>query len=281
MKRLLFIFLIFSMNTFAQEPGIIGISLSGGAMNYMGDLDDDSPTKFVKPAGMITVSGLPYHQFNFSISYLHGAIWGDDAKAEKLGNKYRNLNFHSTIDEFSLQIIYRFQSWRYRFLERKNWIPYFFTGISYYHFNPKSSVDGKEYELQKVGTEGQYLSKDPNNLDYPEPYKLWQFNIPLGTGIKYKLTTRIDLGFEFSVRRVFTDYLDDVSSRYPDKDKLLAEQGPDALYLSDPSNDPNRPDGRKSFARRGDPTGKDWYTFTCLSVSYYFKTEVWKAVQVF
>jgi hypothetical protein len=281
MYRLLLLFILLSVRGYSQEPAIIGVTLSGGAMNYIGDLDDDSPIRFMKPAGAITITALPFHKFNMSISYLHGALTGDDAKAEQLGNKYRNINFHSYIDEISIQVIYRLQSWRYRFLERKLWVPYVFTGIGYFHFNPKSSVDGKEYELQKVGTEGQYLSSDPTHMTYPEPYKLWQFNIPFGIGVKYKLKTRIDIGIEFSMRRVFTDYLDDISGYYPDKDLMLSEQGPDALYLTDPSNDPHRPDGRKSFARRGDPNDRDWYTYTSLSVSYYFKSKVFKAVQVF
>ena len=281
MLRILFFLLFITTSVCGQEPGIIGTSVSAGAMNYIGDLDDDSPIRFMKPAFALSCTVLPYGKFNVNFCYLHGSIWGDDKKAVELGNKYRNINFHSEVDEFSLQFIYRFQSWKYRFLERKDWIPYVFAGAGFFHFNPKTTVDGIEYELQKEGTEGQHISSDPDFVKYPEPYKLWQWNIPFGAGVKYKVNKQLDIGFEFSLRKLFTDYLDDISGYYPDKDQLLNEQGEMALYLSDPSNDPRRLTGRKSFARRGDPTDRDWYSYTSISVSYYFTTKVFRAVQVF
>ncbi len=280
-RILIFLFLFITQVVRGQEPGIVSAGFSAGAMNYIGDLDDDSPERFIKLAAAVHFTALPYNKFNISISYLHGSVWGDDKEAELLGNKYRNVNFYSDVDEISLQFTFRFQSGRRRFLERKTWIPYVFSGISYFHFNPKAKVDGVEYELQKIGTEGQQLSADPDNVVYPEPYKLWQFNIPFGVGVKYKLNKQIDLGFEFSLRKLFTDYLDDISGYYPDKDQLLSEEGEVALYLSDPSNDPNRPTGRKSFARRGDPTDLDWYSYTSISVSYYFTTKLFRSVQLF
>lgn len=281
MYRLLILLVFISLEIHAQEPGIAAVGFSAGAMNYIGDLDDDSPVRFVRPAAAINVTALPYNRLNISFSYMHGSVWGDDKEAEQLGNKYRNINFYSNVDELSLLFTFRFQSGKRRFLERKPWIPYVFAGIGYFHFNPKAIVDGVEYELQKIGTEGQQLSTDPDNIVYPEPYKLWQFNIPFGAGIKYKLNRQFDLGLEFSLRKLFTDYLDDISGYYPDKDQILSEEGEVALYLSDPSNDPNRPTGRKSFARRGDPTDLDWYSYTSISINYYFTTKLFRAVQVF
>src|SRR4051812_37679246 len=98
MLRSLLFFILISTGVFAQEPGIIGASFSAGAMNYIGDLDDDSPIRFIKPAVSLQVTILPYDKFNVSFCYLHGSVWGDDSKAEQLGNKYRNLKFHSNVD---------------------------------------------------------------------------------------------------------------------------------------------------------------------------------------
>src|SRR4051812_48404445 len=111
--RVLFFLLFLVSSSMAQEPGIIGAGVSAGAMNYVGDLDDDTPIRFVKPAFAINCTFLPYDKFNVSFNYTHGNLWGDDKVAEKLGNKYRNINFYSNVDEFSMHFIYRLQSYKY------------------------------------------------------------------------------------------------------------------------------------------------------------------------
>src|SRR6185503_3498036 len=135
--------------------------------------------------------------------------------------------------------------------------------------NPKATYNGTTYELQKIGTEGQYLGGS-----YPKPYKLQQISIPFGFGFLLKITEHLDFGGECGFRKTFTDYLDDVSTRYPDKQEMLAKQGPVAVALSDPSNNPDTPNGRVSFAARGNPTNPDWYVYTNLHLTYYFTTSL-------
>ena len=54
--------------------------------------------------------------------------------------------------------------------------------------------------------------------EYPDrkPYKLTQVNIPLGVGLKYYASERINLSAEVLYRKTFTDYIDDVSHNYID-----------------------------------------------------------------
>jgi hypothetical protein len=253
------------------------MGVSGGAMNYKGDLDDRLSAKFTKPAAAIHFYYLTESEINFSLSFLHGKIECDDAKAGISKNKFRNLRFHSDISQIYATVIYRIQNVVDSFSLRQKFTPYIFAGLGLFHFNPKRNLNGVEYELQKIGTEGQYL-QGPSENYYPKPYSLWQISLPFGVGVKARLTRNIDAGLEMCLNKTFTDYLDDVSRRYPDKEKMLAEKGEDILYLSDSSNDPRRPDGRHSYSRRGNPLKKDWFIYTNLSVTYYFTSKMKRIV---
>ena len=114
------------------------------------------------------------------------------------------------------------------------------------------------YELQELGTEGQDIS---------EEYFLVSGGITLGAGFKYDLSSDVTFAVEFTTRRVFTDYIDDVSSTYPDKARLNVVRGPQAVALSDRSLvDGIGIEGRQ----RGNSSDNDRYTFLSLSFTKYF-----------
>ncbi|MFN8166469.1 MAG: DUF6089 family protein [Bacteroidia bacterium] len=264
------IFLLRSNTTEAQEKrGLMGLGISAGAMNYSGELDDNFTLVFTKPGFGAHAIFLVFSRLHFRLSALHGTITASDAQANFTDNASRNLRFYSDIDEASFHILYTLQNRSRGFTKRNFATPYVFAGLSYYHFAPKRKINGVEYDLQSVGTEGQYL---PGN--YPAPYKLYQFSIPFGFGFKIKLTKNIDIGAETGFRRTFTDYLDDVSSKYPDKNALLAAEGPVALFLSDPSINPVS--GKASFSDRGNSGNVDWYVYTNFHITYYFTTALFK-----
>ena len=54
-----------------------------------------------------------------------------------------------------------------------------------------------------MGTEGQGID------GFGEKYKLTQFAIPMGAGVKIAVTERLNIGLEAGVRKTFTDYIDD------------------------------------------------------------------------
>ena len=86
--------------------------------------------------------------------------------------------------------------------------PYLFGGFSVFHFNPKADFGGSNIELQPLGTEGQ-------GIDGKKKYKRIQFALPIGGGIKISVG-KIGIGIEVGARRTYTDYLDDVSTKYID-----------------------------------------------------------------
>lgn len=252
---------------------MMGVGLSAGATNYAGELDDNFTLIFTRPGFGAHMNFLFFSRLHIRIAAFHGRITASDAKGVNLsGNQYRNLSFFSDIDEGGIHFIYKLQNRKKGFTKRNLVSPYVFAGFAYFQFNPKRNLNGKTYELQKVGTEGQYLPGP-----YAKPYKLQQFSIPAGVGFMLKITDHLDVGAEIGFRKTFTDYLDDVSTKYPDKQQLLAAQGPEAVYLSDPSNDPDLPGGKANFSKRGNSKNLDWYVYTNIQFTYYFTTSLFKA----
>ena len=105
---------------------------------------------------------------------------------------------------------------------------YVFGGIGIFHFNPYTYYAGSKIYLQPLGTEGQGIAIYPDR----KFYSLAQFENPFGIGFKYKVSPRILVGIEFSSRLLYTDYLDDVSKKYPDQTELLKARGQLSVDLS-------------------------------------------------
>ncbi|TAH40363.1 MAG: hypothetical protein EYC69_11160 [Bacteroidetes bacterium] len=275
LKRYLFILIVLTSQLSAsgqEQRGVLGFGLSAGASNYAGDLDDNFTLPFTRPGFGAHAIFLFRPRIHLRLAIFHGRITASDASGVNLsGNQYRNLSFYSDINEGGVHVIYSLQS-RKRGFSRRNFIaPYVFAGFAYFQFNPKRMVNGEVYELQKIGTEGQFLTGN-----YPAPYSLHQFSIPFGAGFTLKLSKNFDIGAELGLRKTFTDYLDDVSTLYPDKQQLTDAQGYIAAYLSDPSVNPNEPQGKPDFSKRGNSNFKDWYVYTNIHLTYYFTTSLFK-----
>ena len=232
-----------------------------GASNYKGELSRHMfNTDFLHPA----VGGFYRHNWDrrwaWKLSVNYGRISGDDAKAKTAFELNRNLSFYSNILEVSPQIEFNFFPY-----ETGNsdypFTPYIFTGLAFFHFNPKAQLGNSTYELQPLGTEGQ-------GLNGTKKYKRLQVSIPIGGGIKIS-TGRIGIGIELGVRRAYSDYLDDVSTVYPELNGLRAARGPAAALLSDRSLTPA--DTSVGFVsaflkQRGNSSDKDWYFFGGITI---------------
>lgn len=144
-------------------------------------------------------------------------------------------------------------------ISAKKFTPYAYGGIAGFHFNPYTyNARNEKVFLQPLSTEGQGLA------DYPDrkPYRLNQIAAAFGGGFKFVLSNCTGISLEFSQRKTFTDYLDDVSTSYVDQNKLLAAKGQQAVdlaYRGDEVHNPALypPDGEQ----RGTPTEADWYYF--------------------
>lgn len=233
----------------------------GGVSNYFGDLNTTFSTKYPGAAGGIIT------RFNFNerlcakLSFNYGSISADDKNSENVFEKRRNLHFKSTLADAAAQFEFNFLP--YNYFDRSQWFsPYLFAGFNVFNFNPKAQVDGKWYNLRPLGTEGQFRG---------EEYYTTQMGLVYGGGLKIAISETWALNLELSARKLFTDYLDDVSSVYPNMNDLKKQRGEIAVKLSDPSE--IDVEGRKLglFGRqRGDKKSNDMYTFLGLGLVYYF-----------
>lgn len=237
------------------------VGVSAGVTNYLGDLDDDLTIKYTKPGlglqGAYRFSPNMEARFNF----FQGWLGATDANSVDEVRQSRSLSFRSPVTEGSFTMAYNMFSLRRGYRFRPKWNPYIFAGVGIYKFNPQAQIGNVWFELQPLGTEGQYL---PSTLTrtYPKPYALTQVCIPMGIGTSLTLNRNWDLLFETGFRKLFTDYLDDVSGRYPDMAQLAASN-PTAAALS------LRSDWSEMYRfKRGDKNDLDWYIYTSVTATY-------------
>lgn len=239
------------------------IGLMVGASNYEGDM---APSSITKKFGETHPAFGAFARLNFNdflaakVSANFATISGDDANAESSGRLRRNLNFKSNIIEFAVTAEFNILGYQPYNLERV-FSPYVFAGIALYKFNPKAEFQGNLIELQPLGTEGQGLPQFPEKT----PYKLTQFSIPFGGGLKYALNDAWNIGVEFGLRKTFTDYLDDVSTSYVSDAELLEARGELTAALANRTGEL-----RETGEIRGDPGNNDWYMIGGVTVSYNF-----------
>ena len=258
--RIQFICLFLIFNAIQLNAQHFELGATVGGSNYLGDL---TPSGFYTSLGETNLSVGAFVRYNIlgwaairaGINY--GKIAASDANANEGSQRvYRNLSFRSDIFELALTAeinLLRYEAYNLR----RPFSPYLFGGIAVFKFNPQTQFNGKWYDLQPLGTEGQGLA------GYHNKYNLTQFSIPFGFGIKFTKNDKWNLGFEFGMRKTFTDYLDDVSQYYPDLTELAEVNGQLAADLSwrtvelIPEADPPH-----EGSGRGDPKDLDWYIFT-------------------
>lgn len=238
--------LLISVGSFSQEMELGGMA---GGTYYLGELNPGKQFFFTRPAlgGFVKLN--IDTRWSARIQLLRGSIAGDDAVS--LANPLRNLRFKSNISEFS--IIGEFNFLPYFVGSKINYFsPYLLVGFGYFRFNPKAPY-GYGYEpLRKLITE---FEKDE--------YNLYGFAGIFGFGFKYSLTNRIGIALEWGMRKTYTDYLDDISTKYPDLTNVTDHK---VIMLSDPSSTKHAPG-----MQRGNPQNNDWYSFAGLTISYRFK----------
>jgi len=262
MRRFILITALISFNLTAFTQNV-HIGIAGGLSNYQGDLIDKYYV-LKQTNGFIGVT--VHYELNDQLwlrgTYNFARVNGNDRYISKDDLKLRNLRFESIISEFSIAgEVYLFNMYE------KRYSPYFFAGLAIFKFNPYTydTADTKVY-LKPLSTEGQGLSQYPNR----KPYSLVQAAIPFGGGLKFAINDDLRVGFEIGIRKLFTDYLDDVSTSYVDENDLLTAKGPLAVELSYRGDELTG--GNPAYPAKGTQRGgekyKDMYYFTGLNISY-------------
>jgi hypothetical protein len=267
----------------STSNGKLELGLGIGPMFFLGDLggaagigktfvkDLDLPlTKLCKG---LYLNYYPTEFIGLRLAGNLGHLEGNDAEAPAKGGaeedrKYRNLHFKSKISEAYAAIefypTYFFE--KYDGLQGKL-RPYFLGGIGIYHFDPQTKdTDGSWVKTAPLRLEGQGFPEYPDS----KPYKLTQKNVLAGFGFKYYIKENAYIGFEILHRKLFTDYVDDVSHNYyidpiyfdqylPAADAVKARR---LYYRGIYSFPASRP--YEEFAERGDPKDNDAYFSSIL-----------------
>jgi hypothetical protein len=282
---------IFSARAFSQSivtgDGKFEVGLGFGPMFFLGDLggsagvgrpfikDLDFPlTDFSKT---LFANYYPAEWLGFRLSLNHGVLKGDDKQAPNKGGAEvdrleRNLSFRSSVLEgFFAAEIYPtvfFETDQYDLYHKFR--PYGIIGVGVYHFNPKAKLNGEWVALHPLRLEGQGM------VEYPErkEYSLTQLEIPMGFGFKYYIKESMYVGLELVHRKLFTDYVDDVSTGYIDPvyfdTYLSAENAVKAkqlYYRGTYSSAVTNPGNIQTF-QRGDPTQNDAFFSTILRLGF-------------
>jgi hypothetical protein len=277
----------FSDDPYYSSPltGEIGGSI--GVMNCLTDLGGGKGIgkKFIKdinlgktePTGSIFFTAV----YKYALALRAEASWGivkasdavlKNVKESTSGRYERNLSFRSAIFEVALitEIHPRYFK-KYTINDKLPRVsPYLLGGIGYFKFNPQAKLDGKLTDLRPLSTEGQGFAEYPDR----KPYKLQQINFPVGAGIKYKLSDLFNCSAEFVYRILNTDYLDDVSTSYIDKnlypnyfDGLTLTQ---ALALNNRQNELTPSHVTNVGDIRGNPKKNDAYFSLNFKIAFIF-----------
>ena len=241
--------LLFGNENFKVETGI-----NFGPSFFLGDLGGTrgKGTNFLKDLNLgltkmmkgvfFTVYPNKWLGFRLAVDYTYLEGRDDIIKTngiDELWRKQRNLDFKTNIWE-AYGCIEVFPT---MFFNRKTEFeprlrPYGLVGLGIFHFNPQGSITNSNgskswYYLQPLRTEGEGMPEYPKS----KPYKLTQMNIPIGGGIKYYLSERLNFSMEILYRKTFTDYIDDVSKTYIDPKNftkyLSSQQAAIATKISD------------------------------------------------
>lgn len=233
----------------AQKPEL---GFFAGGMYYLGDLNPLKNFQSTYLTGSLFLRQSYTQRLNMRYMVTYGTVSGNDARSDNSFNQNRNLSFYSRIIETSGILEINFLPFEPGNKKKYYATPYLMMGLGLFKMNPMAKSNGDSFELQPLGTEGQ-----GSELNDKNKYKLTQITIPLGIGFKGNLTEHLILGFEYIIRKTFTDYLDDVSGNYVDPVQLSKLNGPLSASFADRSL--NAENLNNAGFNRGNSNFKDWY----------------------
>jgi len=238
-----------------------------GAMYYQGDLSPKpldisfGPGNFCYgfAAGLNATDWL-----SINTRFMMGRLTGDDAYADNPQRRLRNLSFSSPLYEYGLFTDLKINK-LWKGLNKYKLKLYLTFGINYIHFDPHAFYNNQWVRLQPLGTEGQTLKDSP-----VKPYNLNNWSRPVGLIIEIDFSKRVSLGMEFSTRKTYTDYIDDVSGSYGDYMKMVADGNILGANLSNRTGEylNTAPVMLPAGTPRGRSDKNDWYSFFGVYLKY-------------
>lgn len=253
----------FCSNASAQNETIVegeyGVTV--GAAHYFGDINNRAAINRPK----IAIGAFYRKQFGNYTSLrinAHFAQLGySDQYSQNDFQRRRNLSFNTNIFEFALRGDFNF----FKFIPtdfNHSFTPYATLGVGIFSYDPYAYYNGDKVYLRSLNTEGETFYQGR------KAYSPMAVCIPIGFGVKYAVTDKINISFEVSHRFTTTDYLDDVSKTYIGIDKFSSPGTPPiAAILQDRSFETGTPIGNEG-RQRGFSKQKDQYAIAEIGVSF-------------
>lgn len=214
MKRYIFT-LILTCTTSISFSQIHEIGFFLGGSNLIGDIGS---TSYVNPNQL---SGGLVYKYNLNprialrANYNRIGLKGADANSDNLFRRQRNFTFSNTVHELAAGLEFNFFDYNIRIREQ-SFTPYILAQVAINNYTTPSRQEG-------------------NNILFTSRYS---YAIPLGIGIKGRISDHLAYGLEVAVRLTTDDDIDYTTSKIP----VLNFKG----------------------------NGSDFYTFTGLSIVYTF-----------
>lgn len=249
-------------NEYVQK-GEFGITL--GTAHYFGDINTRAAINRPKPALGAFFRKQFGNYVGIRLSAHYAQLGYSDTYSKNEYQKIRNLSFNTNIWEVALQGDFNF----FKFIPNDPdyaFTPYITLGIGVFTYDPYAYTNGQKEFLRPLGTEGQLRSYKGRS-----PYNTLSYCIPLGVGIKYNLSEKINFSFEVAHRFTGTDYLDDVSTTYAGAANFDVLSTAALLQDRSVEIDPANPLGVEG-RQRGWSKQKDQYIIAEIGLTYNIST---------
>ncbi|WP_031530809.1 outer membrane beta-barrel protein [Dyadobacter crusticola] len=226
--------------------GDLSLTAGAGVAYYMGDLRDGVSMKHLGLGPAISIGAL-YRLTEHLSARGELRFYGVAADQQYSKNFQNNLSFKTFNPDLNIGI----KADLFSFNRQARVNPYLLGGIGFTLLNPKAEIDGTWQKLAPLRTEGVKYTRLP-------------LVFTAGIGVSFRVAERFDLGLEICNNFVNSDYLDDVSTVYPNPDLLPSDL---ARRLSDRAPEIGQPARQPGF-NRGNPDSKDSYLFLQAKAAY-------------
>lgn len=261
----------------------IDVGVGGGPLWYIGDIGSGSTPERPFIYDVQWQMGFPWigvygryllhKNFRLRAELIASRIQGDDRLARYWPRRYRNLHFRSPVTSLMLQVEMRpvkipLTFGKLAMMRRPTLTPVLAGGVGVLFFDPRARYNGRWYRLRPLSTEGQGI------VDGRKRYSNFQPVIPVVFFLEYVPGAATSWSFAVGLHWIFTftDYLDDVSTTYPDFELLERQKGSLAVVLSsrthEITSDPLKLIYYQSGQMRGDPTDYD-HIFYFSFIAFY------------
>ena len=207
--------------------------LSGGAI-FTGTISNKNLfSNDVNLYNALQVNYTIYSNLSASLTIANFKLSNSDYLSNNNEQIARGMKFSTSMLSISPSVQYDFVDNRL-YSKARRIRPSIGFGLDVATFNPTGVYKGKEYNLQPLGTGGQFIDSAG------KPYSLMALGYFFHFKVKYQLSRFNSVGIHFAFHKSMSDYLDDVGpDPYPNALTLLEKTKSDAaaaVYFSNPTS---------------------------------------------